>query len=77
MTTALQSRTFKAAARALTSAPSLRGATGKGEEHLSLPADFLIDTDSRVLEAHHGRFVDDHWSVDELLELVPLRSRTC
>ena len=67
---ALQPRTFKAAARALTSAPSLRGATGKGEEHRMLPADFLIDTDGRLLAAHYGRFVDDHWSVDDLLELV-------
>jgi peroxiredoxin len=68
--TALQPRTFKAAARALTSTPSLRGATGKGEEHRMLPADFLIDTDRRLLAAHYGRFVDDHWSVDDLLELA-------
>jgi len=61
-TTAVRPRTFRAAARALTSAPSLRGATGKGENHLGLPADFMA--------AHYGRFVDDHWSVDEVLALV-------
>ena len=78
---ALRLRTFKAAARALMSAPSLRGATGKGEEHRMLPADFLIDTDGRLLAAHYGKFVDDHWSVDDLLGLVcttrPAVAATC
>lgn len=35
--------------------------------HLSLPADFLIDTDGTVLAAKHGTHADDQWSVDELL----------
>src|SRR5712692_6726584 len=45
---ALDPRAWRAAGRALTRTPSLRGATGKGEEHLGLPADFLIAPDGRV-----------------------------
>jgi peroxiredoxin len=67
---ALSPRSWRAAGRALWRAPSLRGATGKGEEHLGLPADFLIGPDGRVLAAKYGRYVDDHWTVDELLELA-------
>jgi peroxiredoxin len=67
---AMDPRAWLAAGRALTRAPSLRGATGKGEEHLGLPADFLIDPDGRVLAAKYGRRVDDHWSVDDLLDLA-------
>lgn len=33
-----------------------------------LPADFLIACDGRVVAAKYGEHVDDHWSVDELLE---------
>jgi hypothetical protein len=51
-------------------APSLRGAAGRGEEHLGLPADFLIGPDGRVLAARYGKYVDDQWSVDELLDLA-------
>jgi peroxiredoxin len=35
--------------------------------HLGLPADFLIDTDGRVVASKHGAHADDQWSVDELL----------
>ncbi|MBF6075902.1 AhpC/TSA family protein [Nocardia beijingensis] len=38
---------------------------------LGLPADFLISPDGRVLAAKHGAHVNDQWSVDELLALVP------
>lgn len=38
---------------------------------LGLPADFLIAPDGRVLAAKHGAHLDDQWSVDELLALVP------
>lgn len=38
---------------------------------LGLPADFLIAPDGRVLAAKHGAHIDDQWSVDELLALVP------
>jgi peroxiredoxin len=67
---ALNPRSWLAAGRALTRAPSLRGAAGKGEEHLGLPADFLIGPDGRVLAAKYGKYVDDQWSVDELLNLA-------
>jgi peroxiredoxin len=70
LTTALSPRSWLAAGRALRLAPSLRGAAGKGEEHLGLPADFLIGPGGRVLAAKYGKYVDDHWSVDELLDLA-------
>jgi peroxiredoxin len=67
---ALNPRSWLAAGRALRRAPSLHGAAGKGEEHLGLPADFLIGPGGRVLAAKYGKYVDDHWSVDELLGLA-------
>ena len=67
---ALNPRTWRAAGRALSRAPSLRGAAGNGEEHLGLLADFLIGPDGRVLAAKNGEYVDDQWSVDELLGLA-------
>ena len=67
---ALTPRSWLAAGRALWRAPSLRGAAGKGEEHLGLPADFLIGPGDRVLATKYGTYVDDHWSVDELLDLT-------
>jgi hypothetical protein len=42
---------------------------------LGLPADFLVASDGRVLAAKHGAHVDDQWSVDELLALVPNAAR--
>lgn len=35
--------------------------------HLGLPADFLIDTDGRVIACKYGNHAYDQWSVDELL----------
>jgi peroxiredoxin len=70
LTTALSPRSWLAAGRALRRAPSLRGAAGWGEEHLGLPADFLIGPGGQVLAAKYGKYVDDHWSVDELLDLA-------
>jgi peroxiredoxin len=67
---ALTPRSWQAAGRALRRAPSLRGAAGKGEEHFGLPADFLIGPRGRVLAAKYGEYVDDQWSVDELLDLA-------
>ncbi|HYQ62407.1 peroxiredoxin-like family protein [Actinophytocola sp.] len=40
---------------------------------LGLPADFLIAPDGRVLASHHGTHVYDQWSVDDLLNLSPVR----
>jgi peroxiredoxin len=73
---AMSPRSWRAAGRALRMAPSLRGAVGRGEEHLGLPADFLIEPDGRVLAAKYGRYVDDPWSVDELLDLARNAERT-
>jgi peroxiredoxin len=36
----------------------------------SLPADFLIDGNGRVLVSKQGEHADDQWSVDELLALA-------
>jgi hypothetical protein len=36
---------------------------------LGLPADFLIDTNGRILAGKRGRHAYDQWSVDELLAL--------
>jgi peroxiredoxin len=47
-----------------------RGAMGIGEEHLGLPADFLIAPDGLVLAAKYGKYASDQWSVDELLDLA-------
>ena len=71
---AFDPRSWRAVYRALTRSPNLRGALGKGEEHMGLPADFLIGSDGVVLAAKYGAYVDDHWSVDNLLALA--RTRT-
>jgi hypothetical protein len=67
---ALTPRSWRAGGRALRRAPSLRGAAGKGEEHLGFPADFLIGPSGRVLAAKYGEYMDDQWSVYELLDLA-------
>lgn len=67
---ALDPRSWRAAARALTAAESLRGATGKGEDHMGAPADFLIGFTGEILAVGYGKRVDDHWSVDEVLSLA-------
>lgn len=69
-TNALRLRSWRAAARGLASAPSLRGIGSKGQSYLGLPADFLIGTDGTVLAAKYGKYTDDHWQVDELLALA-------
>src|SRR3977135_993143 len=71
---AFDPRSWRAVYRALTRSPNLRGALGKGEEHMGLPADFLIGSDGVILAAKYGAYVDDHWSVDDLLALA--RPRT-
>jgi peroxiredoxin len=67
---AFDPRSWRAVYRALTRSPNLRGAMGKGEEHMGLPADFLIGSDGVILAAKYGAYVDDHWSVDDLLALA-------
>ena len=69
-TTALRLRSWRAAARGLASAPSMRGIGSKGQSYLGLPADFLIGPDGTILAAKYGKYTDDHWPVDELLALA-------
>jgi hypothetical protein len=67
---AFDPRSWRAVYRALTRSPDLRGAIGKGEEHMGLPADFLIGADGVILASKYGAYVDDHWSVDDLLAIA-------
>jgi peroxiredoxin len=75
---AFDPRSWRAVYRALTRSPNLRGAMGKGEEHMGLPADFLIGPDGVIFAAKYGEYVDDHWSVVDLLALArtPAWART-
>ncbi len=41
-----------------------------GESRLSLPADFLIGSDGEVVACKYGKHAYDHWTVDEVIELV-------
>lgn len=42
----------------------------KDEDTMGLPSDFLIDRHGRILAVNHGKRIDDHWSVDKLLNLA-------
>jgi len=37
---------------------------------LGLPADFLVDAQGRIVACKYGTHADDHWEVDELLQLA-------
>ena len=65
---ALNPRTWLAAINALARAPTLHGAGGVGEETSGLPGEFLIGSNGKILASKYGKRVDDHWSVDELLD---------
>ena len=52
------------------SARSLAGSLGPTENHLGMPADFLIAPDGAVVARKYGEHADDQWSVDELLRLA-------
>jgi peroxiredoxin len=52
------------------SARSLAGMLGPTENHLGMPADFLIAPDGTVVARKYGEHADDQWSVDELLRLA-------
>jgi hypothetical protein len=69
-TNALKLRSWRAAARGLASAPSLRGIGSQGQTYLGLPADFLIGPDGTILAVNYGKYTDDHWAVGELLALA-------
>ncbi|MHA7665543.1 peroxiredoxin-like family protein [Mycolicibacterium sp. HS_4_1] len=59
--------------RQMRSARSLVASLGPTENHLGMPADFLIAPDGVVLARKYGEHADDQWSVDELLELTAER----
>jgi peroxiredoxin len=59
--------------RQMRSARSLVASLGPTENHLSMPADFLIAPDGVVLARKYGEHADDQWSVDDLLELAAER----
>lgn len=42
---------------------------------LGLPADFLIDSQGRVVAAKYGLHADDHWGADDLLSLASNQRR--
>ncbi len=49
---------------------SLQGLAGnlrEGEDPLTLPADFLVDSSGRIVACKYGEHADDQWSVDEIL----------
>jgi peroxiredoxin len=52
------------------SARSLAGSLAPTENHLGMPADFLIAPDGTVVARKYGEHADDQWSVDELLRLA-------
>lgn len=70
----LSPRAMLSAARGMKGHP-MRAAAGRGEDHMGLPADFLIGPNGHVLAAKYGRHADDQWSVDELLEHVGAATR--
>ncbi|WP_323816161.1 redoxin domain-containing protein [Cellvibrio sp. NN19] len=59
--------------------PAIKGALKFGvqlprdqETMNGLPADFLIDSDGKIIAAHYGKHAYDQWSIEELLKLVEL-----
>lgn len=73
---ALNPRSWFTALNAIARSPSLKGAKGNGESTMGLPSDFLIDPIGRILALNYGERVDDHWSVDQLLNLAKSSSRS-
>lgn len=63
-------RVWSAAALGAVLQRSPGAALGSGEDHLGLPADFLIASDGCVVARKYGRHADDQWSVDEIVELA-------
>lgn len=63
----------RAVGRGMRQAPSMRslaGSLGPTENHLSMPADFLIAADGAVVARKYGEHADDQWWVNELLRLA-------
>lgn len=55
------------------SARQVVGSLGLTENHLGMPADFLIASDGAVVARKYGEHADDQWPVDELLRLAGAR----
>lgn len=63
----------RAVARGVREIRSVRevvGAIAPTENHLGMPADFLIGPDGVIRACKYGTHADDQWSVDELLHLA-------
>jgi peroxiredoxin len=72
-TAMMNPRTWMMAANALARGymfNHLQGAKGVGEDATGLPSEFLIAQSGRVIAAKYGKRMDDHWSVDDLLDLA-------
>lgn len=61
--------------------PAIKGALKFGvqlprdhETMNGLPADFLIDSQSKVIAAHYGKHAYDQWSIEELLSIADLHN---
>nr|WP_193442093.1 peroxiredoxin-like family protein [[Mycobacterium] stephanolepidis] len=52
---------------------SIVASLGPTENHLSMPADFLIGPNGEVVNRKYGEHADDQWSVDQLLQLATTR----
>ena len=65
----LHPRAWRAAARGFRWR-GLGGALAPRENHLGMPADFLIGADGTVRARKYGTHADDQWSVDEVLRLA-------
>ena len=64
---------WRAGAKGLLQGRSARDAVAAialDENHLGMPADFLIDPDGDIVARKYGEHADDQWSVDELLALA-------
>jgi len=66
----LDPRAWLAFGRSVAESRSLRGSAGGGEQHLGLPADFLVDPAGAVLARKYGAHAGDQWSVEEILSLA-------
>lgn len=69
----LHPRAMAAAVRGMFGAP-FKPWIGSGGP-LGLPADFLIDARGVVSAAKYGAHADDHWEIEDLLELAGVHGR--
>lgn len=65
----LHPRALMTYVQGVSAAGSLLGSFSK-DDHLGLPADFLVGPGGRLAAVHYGEHADDGWSVDDLLQHV-------